>query len=248
MNRDTSCVLGRIAGSSSERDLTTDMISDERTSIKHSPKRTGLNLMGILISFLLVAAFVAVSNAYCDADVANFFRGLLGADTWLARRLSHIPDLLFPVVSAITAFSWMAYFYLRKDARRIDSLRLFQLIGTSVPLSVISSLILKHAFGRVNTQAWLFNPDLYEYHWFQGGPHYMGFPSGHMAVLTALVAAMSHFHPRYQMAYTTIVFLLGVALIATHYHFLSDVVAGAYLGAMVHYMTYHCLPSLRKST
>ena len=93
--------------------------------------------------------------------------------------------------------------------------------------------LLKFIFGRVNTREWLAKPELYGFHWFHGSGFGGGFPSGHMAVFTALVAAMWRYYPRYRPLYLILSLLLAAALIATNYHFLGDVIGGAYLGILV---------------
>ena len=58
-----------------------------------------------------------------------------------------------------------------------------------------------------------------------------------MAVFTALIIALWRFYPRYRPAYAGFLSVLALALIVTDYHFLSDVIAGAYLGLIVHFCT-----------
>jgi membrane-associated phospholipid phosphatase len=62
-----------------------------------------------------------------------------------------------------------------------------------------------------------------------------------MAVFTVLAAALWRFYPRYKFLYLLLVLVLAIALITTNYHFLSDVIAGAYLGVIVGILTYKLL-------
>jgi membrane-associated phospholipid phosphatase len=93
--------------------------------------------------------------------------------------------------------------------------------------------MLKHLFGRMNTRAWLENPVDRSFHWFHGGGEYSSFPSGHMAVFTTLAVACWLIFPKYRAACLAAIVGLGIALIATDNHFLSDVIAGGYLGLVV---------------
>ena len=61
----------------------------------------------------------------------------------------------------------------------------------------------------------------------------MGFPSGHMAVFTTLAVACWLFFPKVRAACLAGIAALGVALIATGQHFLSDLIAGGYIGWVV---------------
>jgi PAP2 superfamily len=65
-----------------------------------------------------------------------------------------------------------------------------------------------------------------------------------MAVFSVVVFALWLYYPRYRLS--TGVFLLGLALalISTDYHFVSDMIAGVYLGWVVHYCTLRDLTSL----
>jgi len=128
----------------------------------------------------------------------------------------------------------MVYFYLA--SRNIyDRRTLFcRVTGTALPLSFIMKTILKWLFGRIETRTWLSDKSLYGFHWFAGTEGFQGFPSGHMLVFTPLFLALWHFYPRYRLHCGVVWFCLGVALITMEYHFLSDVLAGAYIGAIVY--------------
>jgi membrane-associated phospholipid phosphatase len=54
-----------------------------------------------------------------------------------------------------------------------------------------------------------------------------------MLVIGALLAAAWRFYPGTRALCLATATLLGIALVATNYHFVSDVIAGAYLGLLV---------------
>ena len=185
--------------------------------------------------------FVAVllgifSYFVLDARITTFFHHLVVAHAMLHKYVSHIPDLLFPVVLAMTIFCWTALSVL--VARGIQNVhtRFMQLCGVSVPLAYVAKTILQYAFGRADPRMWLLHPHLTGFHWFHGGSGYTSFPSGHMTVFVALAAVLWLQYPRYRTLYVAGVGLLGAALVATNYHFVSDVVAGTYLGVLVCYI------------
>lgn len=113
----------------------------------------------------------------------------------------------------------------------------FFLITYAVPASYIVKSVLKYIFGKTNTREWLLRAEPYGFHWFHGGEGYSGFPSGHMAVFTVLAAALWRFYPSYKPLYLLLTLILAFALITTNYHFLSDVIAGAYMGVIVEAIT-----------
>lgn len=149
-------------------------------------------------------------------------------------RTSKLPDHLLVIVVILTSLSWSAYFYLVR--RNIYDQRTFfcRMTGTVLPLSFGIKTLLKWMFGRTETHTWLADPGLYGFHWFAGTEGFQGFPSGHMLVFTPLFLALWHFYPRHRLYYGVAWFCLGVALVTTEYHFLSDVLAGIYLGAVVY--------------
>jgi hypothetical protein len=48
-----------------------------------------------------------------------------------------------------------------------------------------------------------------------------------------LLVTLSRYYPRYCLIFLVSLLLLGLLLIATDYHFLSDVMAGGFLGVVV---------------
>lgn len=168
-----------------------------------------------------------------DLPLAAWIAGYLGSYAPHVKT-SNIPDLLLVFVVILTSLSWMGYFYLvRRNIH--DQRTLFCYVtGTVLPLSFGMKIVLKWLFGRTETRTWLSDPSLYGFHWFAGTEGFQGFPSGHMLVFTPLLLALWHFYPRYRLYYGIVWFCLGAALITTEYHFLSDVLAGAYIGAVVY--------------
>ena len=106
---------------------------------------------------------------------------------------------------------------------------------------------LKELFGRTNTRIWLLHPDQLGFHWFHGGGDFASFPSGHMAVFTALLPGIGRYFPRLSPVCAGLLFVLALALIVTQYHFFSDVMAGAYLGVIVDLLTWRGLAYFRDS-
>jgi len=139
--------------------------------------------------------------------------------------------------------------YFHDKRKGIDDIRtaFFLLVGTSLPLTFLIKSILKFVFGGITTRFWLVSPIAREFHWFHGVDNYSGFPSGHMAVFAAIFLDLWKYYPRYRSVYGVLLFLLAMALISTNYHFLSDIVAGAYLGYVIYYFADHGLTLFHKS-
>jgi membrane-associated phospholipid phosphatase len=194
--------------------------------------------------FPFVALAVLVSWRFLDARVALGVMELLKSSNLLRIGVSHIPDVLFPLVFVGSALLWGNYLILRHQGTINEQSRFSQLAGSAVPLAYFLKWLCKYVFGRTNTRIWLANQVSDDFHWFQGGGGYSSFPSGHMAVFAAFFAAVSLYFPRYRSLSIGLVLVLAVALVATNYHFLSDIIAGAYLGLFATCLTKICFDKI----
>jgi membrane-associated phospholipid phosphatase len=98
---------------------------------------------------------------------------------------------------------------------------------------------LKFAFGRTWPETWVRNnrsfirDDVFGFFPFHGGPGYASFPSGHMTAICSVMAGMWICYPRYRLVYALCVAAVAVGLVGADFHFVSDVIAGAFLGALI---------------
>jgi membrane-associated phospholipid phosphatase len=199
-----------------------------------------------LRGFLLTATLVVLSYHFLDERIALSVYRLIRSHWVLSRYTNDIPDLLLPGVLFLSAVMWVSYIRRLRSGIRDDRTWFFRLPGCALPIAYALKILLKHIFGRITTRAWLGNPTANTFHWFHGGGQYDGFPSGHMVVFTSLAGACWIFFPRYRLACVSLTLGLGVALIATDYHFLSDVIAGGYLGLVVIAGTHRSLWTLSR--
>ena len=192
---------------------------------------------GYDLALLIALVPVAMATYYCighlDIAVAEFVRHYIYANKEWQHLTSSIPDALLILVVCVTVGSFSLFRY-RASHRGIDAVAvMYKMLAVTAPVSYIVKSFLKYAFGRVNTREWLHAPQEYGFHWFSGAQRHSGFPSGHMLVVAALVAVVWRFHPRYRPACLGLLVVLALAMIATNYHFVSDVIAGAYVGLVV---------------
>ena len=96
---------------------------------------------------------------------------------------------------------------------------------------------LKYAFGRTWPETWTNNnpswirDGVFGFFPFHGGSGWASFPSGHTTVIAAAMMVLACAYPRLRLLWALPVLLVAVGLIGADYHFLGDIVAGAYLGA-----------------
>jgi membrane-associated phospholipid phosphatase len=110
------------------------------------------------------------------------------------------------------------------------------LCEASLLITKLALAPLKLAFGR--TWPLYVHPSfladgVYGFNFFSDGLQYESFPSGHIASVCALVVVLWTTYPRFRPLYAAIVVGMACALVLGNYHFLSDVIAGGFLGGVV---------------
>ena len=187
-------------------------------------------LKASLYSFPAVVLAIAGSVYFLDEPIALAIDRVIRSNALLVRYTNNIPDILLPLVLLLSAGMWIAY--TRRVRRGIldERTRFHRIAGTSLPAAFLLKTALKFAFGRISTRAWLEDPAAHAFLWFGGRGAHSGFPSGHMAVFAVLAAAAWIFFPRTRSFSMVVLLTIGSALVLTDYHFLADVIAGAYIG------------------
>ncbi|HSH72624.1 MAG TPA: phosphatase PAP2 family protein [Methylophilaceae bacterium] len=186
----------------------------------------------ILISFAALLMSVA-SYLYMDEPLAIWIDLNVRSHKLINIYTSDIPDLLLLSVIVLSTLSWAAYFYLKSRGIKNKHRVFFLITGIALPLSFIVKTLLKLVFGRIETRIWLTDHSLDGMHWFSGENGFDGFPSGHMVVFTTFFVGLWQFYPLYRDLYLVTWLGLAIALMLTNYHFLSDVIAGSYFGALI---------------
>ena len=190
--------------------------------------------------FPLTVLGVLASWRFLDARIALYAKEMLESNFLFQTSTSNIPDVLFMLVCIGSALSWGRYLILRRQGITNELSRFCQVAGTAVPLAFFLKWPFKFVFGRTNTRVWIVNQVNDDFHWFNGGGDYSSFPSGHMMVFAAFFFALWYFYPRYRLISIGLLLILASALVTTDYHYLSDVIAGAYLGLITTFLTKIC--------
>ncbi|MCB5207743.1 phosphatase PAP2 family protein [Methylovorus mays] len=185
---------------------------------------------------VLVSSLLAIF--YVDAPVALWIKANFLSYAPFREYTSNLPSHLFWVVLAGSTISFSCYFYLRWLGEHSPRRNFFLLLGVVLPVAFIAKNILKLAFARIEVRLWLSSPEGFQPHWFQMGKSgYDSFPSGHMVVFMTIFMAFWQFYPRWRSGYFIGASLLAAALVATNYHYVSDVIAGTYIGILVYWAT-----------
>ena len=98
---------------------------------------------------------------------------------------------------------------------------------------------LKFVFGRTWPETWInHNPSWigsgrFGFQPFHGGQGWASFPSGHTSVIAAPMAVLWRMLPRWRWLWGVPLALVVIGLLGADYHWVSDVIAGIYLGFAV---------------
>jgi len=106
----------------------------------------------------------------------------------------------------------------------------------SVAIAITIKEQLKRAFGRTWPETWTdHNPSwisdhAYGFHPFHGGEGWFSFPSGHTTMITAFAAVLWQRVPSLRWLAVTLVLLVVLGLFGADFHWIGDMIAGAFLG------------------
>lgn len=185
--------------------------------------------------FLIGVALIFV----CYYQVDKAMAGLAYSDDWRRYHFLQWLTYLAPAIIAISLFS-IIYATIKCCLRRYLSVaeKAFFVGGLNTIITVQINNLLKIVFGRTwpatwinNNPSWL-NSHVYGFHFFRGGKAYASFPSGHTAVVFAMITVLWFGVPKWRCLYAIIGFGIIVGIVGMYYHFVSDVIAGALLGIL----------------
>lgn len=188
-----------------------------------------------LLAVLSFALLIGLTVAFVDRPLASWVSVHLH-DVGLFKSLTLLAEPLAPLASAGLAGAGLAAVAGWRPGR-------WGRVAIACGLAVLVTLAvkgqLKFAFGRTWPETWIDNNPswiangVFAFQPFHGGQGWTSFPSGHTSLIAAPMAVLWWAVPRWRWLYATAVALVGIGLVGADYHWLSDVVAGAYLGAAV---------------
>lgn len=188
-----------------------------------------------LLGAVSCAVLVLLAIAFVDRPLSTFahadFHGQQ-AFVWLTWIVDPIPPLA--VVGLIGA-GIAAVAGWRPGSR--GRILLAACLATVVALVVKDEL--KILFGRTWPETWTNNnpswikDGVFGFEPFHGGNGWFSFPSGHTTLVTAPMMVLYLCWPRLRMVWLAVIALVVIGLLGADYHWLSDTIAGFYLGTAV---------------
>ena len=193
-----------------------------------------LAVIGWFGALLVLVVAISISFLWLDRPVASFMHDHFG---YLHRRgvddLSNFPNplLLLAIVLSVV-------FGLRMILRRPLSWNQANIFicSLTVIFTETAKNLLKLVFGRTWPETWVqdnasfIRDGVYGFHFMHGGVAFQSFPSGHMAAACTVISVLWIRYPDFRSYYLAAVLLIGASLVVGNFHFLSDVLAGAFLG------------------
>jgi membrane-associated phospholipid phosphatase len=182
------------------------------------------------VAAVTTAIFTIVSAYFLDRPI-TFLSYLAFGHLPIVRQFVGTPSFFGPVEVFL-----LLIFLIRRvglyPLRRPDAV--VAICEASLLITNALVLPMKYMFGR--TSPLYGHPSLlvdgaYGFNFFTAGQY--AFPSGHMASICALACILWATYPKFKPLYLVGVSAVAIALVAGDFHFLSDVLAGGFLGITV---------------
>lgn len=189
-------------------------------------------------SFVYVALFCLLAFWALDRPLARLLKAEVGGEVeGFFKVVTRLGEAQFYLVPAGLLCVVLLLMSLRAAAQSTrDRLRRLAVapgfLFLSMAISGIISNLIKVSLGRYRPR-YLFDSDLYGFHFFSREWAMNSFPSGHSQAAFAAMTALVVIFPRYDLMWLAIATLVALSRVVTTVHYLSDAVAGSWLAICV---------------
>jgi membrane-associated phospholipid phosphatase len=188
-------------------------------------------------AFVVTVVAVAAAYAFLDRPIAFFSHEHLAQYRKWFDIPTHIPDALWALAGIGLVIGGG---YLLADRPLPRPVAVWLTCGVSLIVASWVKDQLKYAFGRTWPETWtkppnpsLIGDNVFGFNPFHGGQAYSSFPSGHTTYVCSVMMVLWLCYPRFRVVYALLIAALVIGLIGADYHFLSDAIAGGFLGSLV---------------
>jgi membrane-associated phospholipid phosphatase len=207
-----------------------------------------------IIALSICGACVAISYFFVDRPFAYFAHDQLREYRAIFDLAGRLPNVLGPFIVGCTLI-----FGIRASMGHplTEIQTAIVLSALSLALSVILAGWLKFAFGRTWPETWVqANPSLirdgvHNFNPFHGGIGFAAFPSGHMVAISAITSAFWLLYLQSRWICAICIATVFVGQLGANYHFVSDLIAGGFIGFSVGLMMinlWECRAPLKSSS
>jgi membrane-associated phospholipid phosphatase len=182
-----------------------------------------------LLALVLCAAATGLSIAFADVPLALFLDAhVRHTQFWVWLNLAIHPIPLIVVAELLFLFGCGIWRACGKPFRPWTEVPL--LCSWATIWAVAAEHIFKHIFGRGWPDPTFVRDHLLGFHFLHGETYWNSFPSGTSAISLAILAVLWTTRQNWRFASSSIVVLIHAAIVVGNYHWLSDLIAGAFLG------------------
>ncbi|MDC0534384.1 phosphatase PAP2 family protein [Francisellaceae bacterium] len=187
--------------------------------------------------FICAVFFSIISYFYFDIPLVNLAHDLeIRECSFIFIKLTQIPEVIITAMYCLVPITLLSILF-KRSVIYTKWVWLILLISLSLLVVLLVEDSLEYICGRYwpatwvdNNPSWLSN-QVYGMNWFQGASKGMqAFPSGHTAVIFTVSTMLWKFYPKYKYIYVLLCVLTMIGLMAMYYHWLSDIIFGAYIG------------------
>jgi membrane-associated phospholipid phosphatase len=188
------------------------------------------------IAFGLTIAAVVVCYCFVDKPLALFIHARILHFRPFFILVTFIPDPLLVIAALIVGVVGLRR-VMGRPLTRPYAVALLWSVGLFVTVALKN--FFKFAFGRTWPETWINdNPSFirdgdYGFNPFHGGKGFAAFPSGHMATICFAMTVLWICYPRLRAVYVLLIAIVAIGLMGANYHFLSDTIAGSFLGISI---------------
>ena len=210
----------------------------KRKSLIPPDRRLTTRSIQLAMAACLVLTLAAITVV--DRPVADYAHVNLRVNEPFYKALTHIVDPI-PVYAGLVTGGYViaALFGIKPGARGMIALR----IALAILVAIALKEQLKFLAGRTWPETWTNNNPSYikdgVYGFFPlkalstGGRAYHSFPSGHMTAISVAAVSIALNWPRWTWLAPIPVALVAIGMIGANYHWISDLIAGTFLGTAV---------------
>jgi membrane-associated phospholipid phosphatase len=186
-------------------------------------RRRSLLLEQIVPFTWIAVSAILISYFFLDKPIALFFHRAPSELKYFSRLFSRLssPHLYMALLPVL-------FFYIRFILKKEKRSNRILLLALAVPLANLVTNLLKFIFGRYRPE-WLFSQNVYGFD-FLSLHREQSFPSGNACTISAVLCGIACFFPKYSYLLLAGAFLISLARVTSTAHYLSDIIAGVYVG------------------
>ena len=190
-----------------------------------------------LLSLIGCTILILLSIMYVDRPVADFleahFRHTFG---WvLLNRL--LEPLKLVAVSALLFLFWAGLRRVFGYGSQQQWIEKAVICSWAIVWGLATEFVLKQIFGRSWPDPTYIQHHLYGFRFLHASEHWSSFPSGTAIGSTALASTLGILFPRLRAISAVLAVMVCFAVVLCNYHWLSDAIAGAFIGISIGWMS-----------